>query len=114
MPLFTVHLPAQLNPFEVVADRLNAYLSGKGYAVIGDAQIFGDGSATLTSDRDPSQDVATFTNAQTQQEQNVNTAIAYLKNTYAPKYRAIPAGQRSDQDNAILSILTILKSQLQQ
>jgi hypothetical protein len=113
MPIYTVHLPQALNPFEVIGDRLNAYLAGKGYAVNGDAQIFGDGSALLTADRDPSTDVATFTNAPTAQETNVANAINYLKSTYVPGVLAILPAARTPEQRAILSILVILKAQLQ-
>jgi hypothetical protein len=112
MGLYAITLPAALNPFEVLPDRLTAYFAAKGYQTTGDAQVFGDGTATLTLDRDPSADVAAFANAQSAQEQNVATAIAYLKTTYLPYVQGIPAASRTPEQRAITAILTVLKAQL--
>lgn len=71
--------------------------------------LHGDGSIGVDCDRNPAADLATYADAPTPAEQSVMTAINFLKNTDAPKYTAIPGAQRSDQDNALLSILVILK-----
>jgi hypothetical protein len=57
--------------------------------------------------------VATFTNAPTQQETNVATAIGYLKTVYVPFVQGILPATRTPEQRAILSILVILKAQLQ-
>lgn len=110
---FTFPIPAGIDPFALTPDRIAEWFRAKGYAVTDGAAIDAvNRRITIGLDRDPSADAPSFANQPTQAEQQVAAAIAYLKNVYGPKYRAIPSAQRTDQDTAILSILVILKAQL--
>lgn len=108
---YTVKLPvAPTDPTNV-----DAYLDAHGYVRADGSSLLADGLTVIVHvDRDPTADLAAYANSPTQAQTRHANAIAYLKNTYVPKYAAIPVASRSDQDNALLAIVTILKAQLGQ
>jgi hypothetical protein len=108
MPIFTAMPGAPATD----PARVAAYLQGKGYVLGDGVSLHGDGNVSIDADRDPTADLASYTDAPTPQEQAVLTAVAYLKATYVPSIQAILPANRTPEQRALLAITVILKSVL--
>ena len=103
MPAFSLTLPvASTNPA-----RVDAWLTAHGYTVQDGSSLHGDGTVTVLTDRDPSADVQTYTDAPTSAEQLIAAAVTTLR-AYLTTVRAIAPALRTPEQKALLSVAVLV------
>jgi ribosomal protein S11 len=102
MPHFQISLPNATDPARVVM-----FLAAKGYVVADGVSIMTDGTVVFDADRDPTADLAAYTNAPTATEQLKQDALTAV-NAYLVFVNALPVATRTHEQNVLLALLVLL------